>query len=303
MEKFDTTEKLLESQTASLTRERKDALWSAIETDISTTPIPSPFLFSFITQKHMAPIALALILMLGVGGTAYASNEARPGDLLFPIDQALEEARLALTQNDTDRARLQIAFAEERLVELRSILAEDSTDGSSVTSNNSTGTVLPFKAEADVFTDTTFVKVEMNDRTTTFESKADTRAEVIDEIVTRFDIARATVEATLDFEVEDRASRPKDSTDTDTTTDSSDDKEDTDSSSDDSDDTADDSDERVRVEVRVEDGMAEVRMEYNGTRDEFETAYIAKTALIEQLALRSGLSESVISDNLDLEIK
>ncbi|MCU0677958.1 MAG: hypothetical protein MUF19_00015 [Candidatus Pacebacteria bacterium] len=64
--------------------------------------------------------------------------------------------------------------------------------------------------EADIFTDTTIVKVEINDRKTTFATEADTREEVIDAILAKFDLTEAEVEAVLELEVEDRASRPQD---------------------------------------------------------------------------------------------
>lgn len=66
------------------------------------------------------------------------------------------------------------------------------------------------EVEADVFTDTTIVKVELpNGRHVVFVSDADTREEVIDAVVTRFNLARAEVSAALNYEEEDRASRAK----------------------------------------------------------------------------------------------
>lgn len=458
--KKENIETILEQASASLTREQKKELWGNIEAEtVSQKFIPSPYLLTLKLKKPMAPIITALVLVLGLGGTTAAAENARPGDFLFPVDQAIEEVRLALATSDEAEARLKIAFAEERLAELRSLLEEDDSS-----QDDTLGEVIitQFEAEADVFSDTTIVQVEINDRKTTFETAADTRGGVIDEIVARFSIDRATVEAALDFETEDRASRVSDLTGsvssddervrtsvslveeltdslsdvnqarfvdellssfgnnarievrndddgdsrieirdgdtririeekdgevevrvredddsrdsgddssssnssffeaeadvfTDTTIvkveindrkttfetdadtkeevineilarfsveratveavldfeiedrssrmDDSDDDSSDDSSSDDSDDSSDDSDDWVRVEVRVEDGIAEVRLEYGSKRDEFETTYTTKTALITQLALRSGLSEATVSSALDLEIK
>jgi predicted small metal-binding protein len=203
---------VFESQRPELSREKKDDLWSAIENDIKNSPVPSPFLFNFINQKRMITAFAALVLMFGVGGTVYASNEARPGDLLFPIDQAIEEIRLAVVGNDDDRARLQIQFAEERLAELRSILEEDDFSNSDANSDDSysTSTISNFEAEADVFLDTTIVKVEINDRKTTFETNAKTKEEIVNEIVSKFSLERTLVEQVLDMEVEDRVSRVED---------------------------------------------------------------------------------------------
>lgn len=64
--------------------------------------------------------------------------------------------------------------------------------------------------EADIFSDITIVKVEQNDKKTSFTTDADTRDEVVDAILARYDLSESEVEAVLDLEEEDRASRPKD---------------------------------------------------------------------------------------------
>lgn len=64
--------------------------------------------------------------------------------------------------------------------------------------------------EADIFTDITIVKVEQNDKKTSFTTDADTRDEVVDAILARYDLSEADVEAALELEEEDRASRPQD---------------------------------------------------------------------------------------------
>lgn len=463
---FDNTEKMLDSHRPTLSANQKAEMWNRIESSLpveNAKPIPSPFLFSFITTRPMAPIALALVLMLGVGGagTVAASENAKPGDLLFPIDRAVEDFRLALA-SDERSAELRAEFARERLLELRQIIDEElagleasgevkistGTTTTSDSSDDTNTTKVIIEAEADVFSDTTVVKVEINDRKTYFETDADTRAEVVAEIATRFDLLESEVDAVLDFEVENRNSRPSDlgtinlsssgkvkidsavsellgllngvdtddeddilselfeelreireegdsnarfridddrdddsrddnrssSSDSssiideaeadvfsDTTTvkvelrnsrdlyfetnadtraevvaeiarrtgateaevdavldfeiedrasrsndrnDSDDDDDRDDDSRDDDDrDFDDDSNDRAKVEVRVEDGRAEVRLEYGGERDEFNTLYTTRAALIAQLALRSGLSEATISSALEIEIR
>ncbi len=67
------------------------------------------------------------------------------------------------------------------------------------------------EVEADVFTDTTIVKVELeNGRKSVFDTDADTREEVVDEVAERFNLTEAEVDDVLNFEIEDRASRAKD---------------------------------------------------------------------------------------------
>src|SRR3989338_6505305 len=194
----------LNKSVPTLKASEKEDLWRALEGKLSTppTPIPSPYLSFFNTKKHMAPIALALILMLSTTGVVAASNDARPGDTLFLVDQTVEDVRLALASNDS-KTRLEAQFAAERLLELSSIL-EESVNKSATASASTTSS---FEAEADVFTDVTIVKVEINDRKTVFATNAKTRAEIVAEISARYGILADTVEAELDFEVEDRASR------------------------------------------------------------------------------------------------
>ncbi|MBY0538212.1 hypothetical protein K2P47_02325 [Patescibacteria group bacterium] len=245
MKEHTTTEMLLESQHAPLAQDKKEALWKNIEADIAALPVPSPYAFTMVTKKSMTSIALALVLMFSLGGTAYASNDARPGDILFPVDQAFEEIRLALVRNDDNRAQLQIAYAEERLSELRSILAERNNGqvATSTNSSNATSTVVTFEAEADVFTNTTIVTVEINDRKTTFETSAKTKSAVVDEIVRRHNVDRTVVEQALDFEIEDRASRVSDADDSDSRNNDDDKDKDKDEDRDSDDDNSNDNDD------------------------------------------------------------
>lgn len=395
-------EKILDTTGPKLSSEKKAVLWERIEAATAPRDIPSPYLSFLTLKKPMVPYIVAVFFLLGAGGTAAAAESARPGDILFPIDQALEDVRLALANNDDAKARLKIAFAEERLAELKSLIDEDNQQD---VLDTTPGDVTTLEAEADVFTNTTIVKVELNDRTTTFETTATTKDAIVAEIAQRFNLSEATVAAVLDFEVEDRASRVSDiskntshkdervttavsliselsdsfkdddhaalvselvkvfgtkgqlETRVDTDGDSrvewrdedlrvrieekdgevrvkvrggddkkdtssllpstSDDRDDRASRSDDSSqddnqsstsddssrDSADDSDNRVKIEVRVEDGMAEVRLENGSKRDEFTAPYTSRSALVTLLALRSGLSESIVEQSLDLEIK
>ncbi|OGG70294.1 hypothetical protein A3I99_02715 [Candidatus Kaiserbacteria bacterium RIFCSPLOWO2_02_FULL_45_11b] len=194
----------LNKSVPTLKASEKEDLWRALEGRLSTplAPIPSPYLSFFNTKKHMASIALALILMLSTTGVVAASNDARPGDTLFLVDQTVEDVRLALASGES-KTKLEAKFAAERLLELSSIL-EESVNKSAAASASTTSS---FEAEADVFTDITIVKVEINGRTTIFASAAKTREAIVTEINTRFGVPAATVESTLDFEVEDRASR------------------------------------------------------------------------------------------------
>lgn len=418
-------EEKIEKNTPALSADEKRALWSKINTAVLQKSVPSPFFISFIKTRAAVPAVLALVFLLGTAGTVAASGKARPGDLLFPIDQAVEGVRLAFAGDDIARVELKRQFAEERMEELRSLLAEDQAKVVTTAATTTVSAEMSLEVEADVFTDITIVKVEIDDRKSVFETTANTRESVVDEILSRFTIDRARVEDVLVFTIEDRKSRVSEhvATDSDTRVSSSlqlldtlltdlsdiersriisevvnefttagrvridgndvrikiknegddsrtevrndgeririrekdgevriDVKEEPSSSDDDTemeeveddgdehssfddedeqegveddsfdddyyddedeDEWEDEDDERgsddsnglVRVEVRVEKGTAEVRVDYGRNSEEFETVYVSKTALIATIALRTGLSESAVARALDLEVK
>ena len=68
------------------------------------------------------------------------------------------------------------------------------------------------EVEADVFTDITIVKVEINDAKSFYETATTDRDVLVQEIAAKFSLDQARVSAVLQFEIEDRASRPKDRT-------------------------------------------------------------------------------------------
>lgn len=72
-----------------------------------------------------AALASALI---GTTGVAAAAQSALPGQLLYPVKDLTEDARLAFASGDVERGRLHLAFARERLEEIetgRARLAPD----------------------------------------------------------------------------------------------------------------------------------------------------------------------------------
>ena len=68
--------------------------------------------------KPIMTIFLALIFTFSffVGGVQAADN-ARPGQILYPIDLAIEDVQLFFTRDENARIRLKLSFAEERLEE------------------------------------------------------------------------------------------------------------------------------------------------------------------------------------------
>lgn len=78
----------------------------------------------------------------------------------------------------------------------------------SPTGNTQTQNIL--EIEADVFTDITIVKLELNDVKSFYQTKTRDRNTLITEIANQFNVDPTVVSTVLDYELEDRGSREKD---------------------------------------------------------------------------------------------
>ncbi len=82
-------------------------------------------------KKFRPIVALAtLILTFAVlGGVAYASDSAMPGEPLFGVDKAMEQIRRTLTLNPLDRAEYEMKVMDERMEELKQMSYEQNAMG------------------------------------------------------------------------------------------------------------------------------------------------------------------------------
>lgn len=86
------------------------------------------------------------------------------------------------------------------------------TDDSSDDNSNSSSVNSALEIEADIFTNETIVKVEINDKKSFFSTIANTREDIIKEIILKYPtLTSEEVEAVLNLETEDRNSRSKNS--------------------------------------------------------------------------------------------
>lgn len=68
----------------------------------------------------IAVLSLVGLAFIG-GGTVLASNSAKPGDLLYPVDIATERVLLSMTKNEQRRLEMNMNFYDERLDEVEKI--------------------------------------------------------------------------------------------------------------------------------------------------------------------------------------
>ncbi len=196
------TEEILDATAPkALTDAERALVWRSVQSRIQTR-VPSPYFSVFnLHTKSMIPIILAIAILFSATGTVAASDSARPGDFLFPVDRAVENIRLSLATEE-GKMDLRIKYADERLREFDSVVDDEISD------DDLSGVLT--EAEADIFTNETIVKLEVGDRHAYFTTNADTRAEIVAEIVSRYGFLEADVEALLSVETEDRASRAED---------------------------------------------------------------------------------------------
>ncbi len=72
----------------------------------------------------VALVAILVLLFGGASATAYAAQGALPGDALYSLKTNLEDARVRLSQDAANQARLHLAFAERRLDEIARLIGE-----------------------------------------------------------------------------------------------------------------------------------------------------------------------------------
>ncbi|KKQ35386.1 MAG: hypothetical protein US50_C0016G0016 [Candidatus Nomurabacteria bacterium GW2011_GWB1_37_5] len=103
----------------------------------------------------MIALFIAVLVAVGIGGTAIVSDNARPGDALFGIDQAVENVRISLAGKEK-KNKLRVRFAEERIKEVRELKEEgDEADDSaeSLTDEEDENITTSIESALDLLTD------------------------------------------------------------------------------------------------------------------------------------------------------
>jgi len=81
----------------------------------------------FSSLLHIKPFVALVLLIFFLSGsvlTVRASDNAKPGDFLFPFDRAVESVRLILSSGER-KTELRVRFAEERVSEIEQIFLTD----------------------------------------------------------------------------------------------------------------------------------------------------------------------------------
>jgi hypothetical protein len=76
----------------------------------------------------LIPLLIVSLLIIGTGtALAYSADNAKPGDLLFQIDRAIEQIRIRLENDTPQLIRLHLQFADERIEEVVDLVRQGNT--------------------------------------------------------------------------------------------------------------------------------------------------------------------------------
>jgi uncharacterized membrane protein YgcG len=78
-------------------------------------------------RSSLAGIAVVIVVLAflfsGAGLTAFAAQDALPGDALYGVKTSLEQARWQITNRAANQAQLQLGFAQRRIDEIAGLIA------------------------------------------------------------------------------------------------------------------------------------------------------------------------------------
>lgn len=112
-----------------LSDDESNQMWERINAEMGRSA-PTVGFLSILIHKPMIQIALIFMLLFGGSvATVAAANNAKPGDLLFPLDRAIENVQIKIVPEDK-KDELKVKFALERAEEMEDVILEslDSTE-------------------------------------------------------------------------------------------------------------------------------------------------------------------------------
>lgn len=123
--------------TLSLSPQRQTALRERVLTAVQAQPLPRLQKVSQPAQRRGLPLfrrpvwvwsavvlVLICLLIFSTGGAALASQNSLPGEPLYAVKAAVEEANVLITWDAAQRARLRLAYADRRLEEVTRLVQQ-----------------------------------------------------------------------------------------------------------------------------------------------------------------------------------
>ena len=84
----------------------------------------------------VAAVAVATVFFILMGTSVWLSKRALPGDALYGVKRASEDARISVTHGDAAKGKKYLQFASDRLAEISKLIGRSSATGSSKPSSD-----------------------------------------------------------------------------------------------------------------------------------------------------------------------
>jgi hypothetical protein len=84
-------------------------------TDIFSFGLPRQYVLA---RVAVSVVAVVMVVSMLAGGTVYAAQDSLPGQLLYPVKIGTEDSRLLIAGDNSAKAKLNLQFANTRLVEM-----------------------------------------------------------------------------------------------------------------------------------------------------------------------------------------
>jgi len=171
----------------SLSRTEKDNVWQNINSNLNKTS----FFILLLTRKSMINIIVAVLVILsGSIATVRAADNAKPGDVLYGIDRAVENIQITFASQEK-KDKLKIKFAQERVEEIQTIIEESIKNSQTLK-----------EVEVKIYNDKSIVKAESeNDKHFKFFLDSTDQVEITKLIADRFKTTLEDIESIIKFEV------------------------------------------------------------------------------------------------------
>jgi hypothetical protein len=201
-------ENLKQIKLKNISAEEKNSLWSKIifrrlnEEKYSSQPFIYRVSFS---MRKMAVGFFALILILS-GSIVASSKNSMPGEILFPIDVAVDKIEISLA-GEEKRNELRFKFAEDQIQKIKNVSKEKSIPPVLITDLSQAEML---EMEAVAYSNETVVSIETKEEVYGYLSTLKSKDEIIKEIAEKYVIPVEKVDSLILFAEEQRESTESD---------------------------------------------------------------------------------------------
>lgn len=178
---IEAVKKLREAQ-SNLSLEKQEEIKSRILNTIASQSLeeePESFWFKYHRKAVQYSLVLVICLMV-FGSTAFASSNALPGEILYPVKRVTEKLQLNVATSEEAKVNLQARFAQKRLQELGELHKRTSIEilPAQIVESTSTPATTTLEGIVNIKKELKFNKVKLQETEVEKKAKEEARVEV-----------------------------------------------------------------------------------------------------------------------------